>query len=358
LTVIDVHFPIISYLQSATPQQRGEAHGESFREAIAELVEIRTKLMREKNANLNADAIRQLAAIQHQATHALDHQLASELAGIAAGANLPLHQIIVLNNYTDFRDIEVPEQGCSAIYVHRGNGRIAGQTWDMHRSAKRFVCCLQIPAENGTPQQVVFSVVGCLGMMGYTTGGRMIGVNNLNTHGAVPGVIWPAVIRKLLQASNRRQEREILQTAQLTSGRSFLLAGPEGGEFWEAMPGLQEQVSALHGQQTGSLFHTNHCLGQQTQARENSQALSSTTHARYQLLEKKIGSVSDLNSGWELLNDHEGYPLSICSNYQTSAQDPSVTCGGGVGDLNTGQVRLWRGDKRYDENYVEHTFQL
>lgn len=356
--MIDIDFPVLKYDSAANSHERGAIHGESFREAIAELVEIRTSLMREKNPLMNSDAIRQLAGLQHQATLAFDREICEELEGIAAGARLPLHQIIVLNNYTDFRDIEITDQGCSAIYVKRGDQRIGGQTWDMHRSAKRFVCCLQIPGQQGPDHQVVFSVVGCLGMMGFVSGGRMIGVNNLNTVGAVPGVIWPAVIRKLLQAGNRQQEREILRTAPLSSGRSFLLAGPEGGEFWEAMPGLQQQVSALTADQTGALFHTNHCLGQITQPRENAKALSSTTHARFQLLEKKIDSVVDLNSGWELLNDHEGYPLSICSNYQTSAQDPSVTCGGGIGDLNTGQVRLWRGDKLYDDNFIEHTFQL
>jgi isopenicillin-N N-acyltransferase-like protein len=356
--VTDVDFPVLTFASAASPQARGAAHGESFREAIGELVEIRTRLMCQKNPQLNRESIRQLAGLQHQATRAFDPELGEELEGIAAGASLPLHQIIVLNNYTDFRDIEVPDQGCSAIYVQRGDQRIAGQTWDMHRSAKHFVCCLQIPGQQQAPAQVVFSVVGCLGMMGFVSGGRMVGVNNLNTIGAVPGVIWPAVIRKLLAAGNRQQEREILRTAPLTSGRSFLLAGPEGGEFWEAMPGLQQQVSALTVDQAGALFHTNHCLGDIARTRENSKSLSSTTHARYQLLEKKIDSVIDLNSGWELLNDHEGYPLSICSNYQTSAQDPSVTCGGGIGDLNTGQVRLWRGDKLYDQNFIEHSFQM
>lgn len=356
--MLDVYFPIIEYSSNLDSRQQGEIHGESWREAIIELVEIRTGLMIERNPALDDQSIERLAAVQFEATRAFDQNLATELEGIAAGANVPVRDIVILNNYTDFRDIEVLEQGCSAIYIRNSSQSIAGQTWDMHRSAKRFVCCIRIPADDHQPEQIAFSVVGCLGMMGYASGGIMIGVNNLNTLGAVPGAVWPAVIRKLMQTSDRQQQREIIRTAPLTSGRSFLLADRAGGEFWEAMPGLQEQVSVVQPGQDGFIFHTNHCLSPQAQQRENTAALSSTTHDRFSLIEKKIDSVVDIDSAWDLLNDHEGYPKSICSNYQTSAQDPSVTCGGAVGDLKTGEVRLWRGDRMYDENFVEHKFEL
>ncbi len=356
--MIDVDFPIIEYSANKTPQEWGQMHGEAWREAIRELVAIRTDLLREKNAQFNPDTIRALAAQQWKVTEDFDSDLASELAGIAAGAAVAIDDIVVLNNYTDFRDIEVPDQGCSTIYVHRNENRLAGQTWDMHGSAKRFLCVLKIPADQNRPESVVLSLVGCVGMMGYSRRGSMVGVNNINTSHARPGVLWPAVIRKLVHANSFAQQHEILPSAPLTSGRCFLLADREGGQLWEAMPELIECVGSLAGATSGQLFHTNHCVGNQSKEREIVSARSSTTEIRYRLLERKIGAVVDLQSAWDLLNDHEGYPRSICSHFQSMSFDPSFTCGGAIGDLGTGQVRMWRGDKLYDKNFVEHEFQL
>lgn len=382
----DVDFPIIKYQENDPPRQRGRQHGESFKDAIAELIEIRTRLMLEKNPKLDQIAIETYAAQQWEATCKFDSLLGEELQGIAEGAGISLTELVILNNYTDFRDIEVESQGCSVVYVNRDGNRVAGQTWDMHRSAKRFVCCLHLPAgvsdsshENDRSdavhqEMVIFSVVGCVGMMGFvsdrsSTGNlsahanslpklRMVGVNNLNTLGAKPGILWPAIIRKLLAEPDRQRQRELLKSSPLTSGRSFLLAGREGAEFWEVTPEVQECVSHLPSNHQGHLFHTNHCLGQMTQKVENVAFLSSTTHRRYELIQQKIDAVNDLETAWQLLNDHEGYPQSICSNFQTSSQDPSVTCGGAVADLDSGLIRLWRGDPLYDTNSIQHTFGL
>lgn len=356
--MIDVEFPIIEYASGRSYRQWGQFHGESYREAIRELVEIRTALLREKNPLFSTTTIAPLAARQWQATLAYDTQLANELAGIAEGAAISLDQLVVLNNYTDFRDLELTDEGCSTVYFHKNGNRIAGQTWDMHGSAKRYLCCIKIPAEDDRDLSIVLSIVGCVGMMGYTSRGSMVGVNNINTDQARPAVLWPVVIRKLIHAKNLNEQRQIIRSAPLSSGRTFLLADQEGGEFWEAMPDLSECVGRLGGMDSGHLFHTNHCLGSATRLREVRQALSSTTHTRFQLLERKIGSAFDKNSGWDLLNDHEGYPRSICSNFQTTSVDPSITCGGAIGDLGTTEIRMWRGDKLHDASFIERTFCL
>ncbi len=382
----DVDFPIISFQVNDSPRQRGLQHGETFKDAIAELIDIRTRLMLEKNPSLNQIAIEKYAAQQWEVTCQFDSLLGEELQGIAEGAGVSLTDLVILNNYTDFRDIEVESQGCSVVYVNRDGNRIAGQTWDMHRSAKRFVCCLHLPAGASDSSQendrsnaidremIIFSVVGCVGMMGFVSDRsasgssnahaavpqtlRMVGVNNLNTLRAKPGILWPVMIRKLLAEPDRHRQRELLKSSPLTSGRSFLLAGGQGAEFWEVTPEVQECVSHLSVDQQGHLFHTNHCLGQLTKKVENAGSLSSTTHRRYELIQRKINSVTDLETAWKLLNDHEGYPQSICSNFQTSSQDPSVTCGGAVADLDSGLIRLWRGDPLYDTNSIQHTLGL
>ncbi len=355
--MIDAGFPIITYSAGSTGRERGRIHGESSRAAIAELAAIRRELMVQKNPGLSQSKITILAKEQWAQTLWYDSVTADEIAGISEGAKLSLEELIVLNNYTDFRDIEVPDQGCSVIYLNQKHP-IAGQTWDMHSTAKNYVCCIQIEADEPSEQQVIFSLVGCVGLMGFNGRGLMVGVNNINTSGARPGVIWPVLIRKLLDRDSLGSMRELLTTAPVTSGHSYLLASPNEAEFWEVMPDLAEKISRIALPERGHLIHTNHCLGKTSQLREMAAAQSSTTHVRYGLLEKKIDRVQSFTEAYGLLNDHENYPQAICSNYQTGAQDPSVTCGGALGDLSNGKIAMWRGDELYDTNFVRHDFKL
>ena len=87
-------------------------------------------------------------------------------------------------------------------------------------SAMRFVCVIHIPGE-----MLLFSLAGCLGMMGYHSSGCMVGVNNLNSTDARSGVLWPALVRSTLNQINQmpcasiyvRQKSYI--SAQLFSSR-------------------------------------------------------------------------------------------------------------------------------------------
>jgi isopenicillin-N N-acyltransferase-like protein len=353
----DAGFPIIKYLPNQSARARGQSHGESFRQAIGELARIRRDLMIQKNPGLRPERIADLAARQWAATEQFEPEIADEVEGIAEGAKLSIEDLVVLNNYTDFRDIHVPDQGCSVIYVNRGEP-LAGQTWDMHASAKNYVCCLEIPAPVPDERQIVFSLVGCVGLMGFNGRGLMVGVNNINTDGARPGVLWPVVIRHMLRSSTFDEMRRRLVAAPVTSGHSYLIANRRQAEFWEVMPDLAEKVSALASGDRGHLFHTNHCLGPRSRSREIVSAQSSTTHVRFGLLEKKLDRVQSFGDAYGLLNDHENYPQAICSNFQSGVQDPSVTCGGALGDLASGKITLWRGDELYDGNFVRHDLHL
>lgn len=355
----DQGFPVIEYRRGDAPREWGRAHGEAFREGIAELHDIRYGLMRQKNASLDDDSIERLAAEQWDATSRLNPELADEMRGISDGSGLSPAHVVIVNNYTDFRDIQMPDEGCSAVFVDTGEGPIAGQTWDMHGSAKRYVCCLRVPAQDG--EMVLFSLVGCVGMMGYSSWGAMVGVNNINTDGARPGAVWPAVVRETLAERSHDAMVERLTTAEVTSGHNYLVASHHAdsrAEMWEVMPDLAEMADRYRGAERPRLFHTNHCLGERAVSRETPGSMNSSTHIRYGLLEKKIDAADTFDDVYDLLNDHENYPQSICSNHQTSDQDPSVTCGGAVGDLATRRVVMWRGDELHDDNFVRHEFRL
>ena len=49
---------------------------------------------------------------------------------------------------------------------------------------------------------------------------------------------------------------------------------------------------------------------------------------------------------------------SICSHFESNAQDPSTTCGGALGSFKHNKFRFWRGCKEYDQNYIAYNFKL
>jgi isopenicillin-N N-acyltransferase-like protein len=348
----DLNFPYIKYPHGKTHKEWGILHGEQFAGPIKDLCHIRKDLMLKKNPALEPDLDR-LAKAQFEVSREFSPNLCAELQGISIGAKVSMTDIIILNNYTDFRDIQLPEEGCSSAHLQR-NGKIsAGQTWDMHQTAKNFVCVLHL-FENGQ-DNLLFSLVGCLGLMGISSNNCLVGVNNINTKNAKAGLIWPILVRAMLNEKNLSDMRSVLQKAPVTSGHNYLLSSKEGAEHWETSPRYSEKVSELSAGEDRFIFHTNHCLGPQNSSLEIKESISSTTFNRFNILEEKKDSIMDLN---KIFKDHEGYPKSICSHFESGAQDPSMTCGGAVADYSENKYTLWRGCPEHDKNFMEYEFIL
>ncbi len=348
-------FPYIEYQPGKSSIEWGQTHGEEFRDAIKELALIRRDLMLKKNPSLMR-ALDELALMQLKLSSQFAPHLALEIEGIAKGANLSLTDLVILNNYTDFRDISLPEEGCSTVHIQTPTEVLSGQTWDMHRSAKNYMCLIHVPPTESHTAQLVLTLVGCVGLMGVNTNNCLIGVNNINTSNAKTGLIWPILVRKTLEANCLGEMRKTLLSAPVTSGHNYLISSPLGGEHLEITPSVTEKVSALNSGQVGSIFHTNHCLGYEIEKLEDKSSMSSTTFDRYDLLSQKSYKVTDLVDFKNLLTDHDHFPKSICSHFENGAQDPSFTCGGGVSDLKKGIHLFWRGCPAHDQDYKEYQF--
>lgn len=345
----DQGFPLIKY-EGQSPLEWGRMHGESFRDGIKELAQIRQELMLAKNPRLKSK-LKELADMQWQASAAYAPALMEEVQGIVDGSGLTKLDLVILNNYTDFRDIQLPEEGCSTVHIQNENHTLAGQTWDMHKSAKNYLCLIHVPATENAPEMLSFSLVGCLGLMGINSHGLLIGVNNINTTNATAGILWPLYVRRLLRERSVTAARPFLEDAPVTSGHNYIVSDKAQGEHWEVTPRLSERVGFVAAGSTGHAFHTNHCLGPKVQEHEDTSSSSSTTHVRWQHLEKLVPAVKDLEDFFGLLTSHEGYPKALCSHFESGAQDPSFTCGGGIADLTAGRGRFWRGCPQEDRNY-------
>ena len=349
----DQKFPVIIYPPNKTPLFLGRMHGECFKKGIQELSGIRKELLLERGPSLKNNW-ESLAMKQFSATKEYSPDLAEELTGLAQGAELSIPHIILLNNYTDFRDLE--DNGCSTVHFQKSNSVFAGQTWDMHKSAKDYCAVLQIPEQENLPSVILFTLVGCLGMTGINTEGLFIGINNINTQYARPRVLWPAIVRHCLKNKDYSSMKTSLLDSPITSGHNYMLSGRRQAQHWEILPQKAQMVDKLDQGESGAIFHTNHCLGDETKSFEMKDKISSTSHIRLDLLRKKAPSITSFPDLLSLLTDHENYPRSICGHFEANSMDPSSTCGGVAADLVNGDCHFWRGCPEYDDNHIHRRF--
>lgn len=346
------------------PGARGEAHGELWRAPIQELVELRCGLALRRGGfrdrgQLEAAAERHLPVLDGEAP-----TLAAELRGIARAAGVTPAQLVVLNHYTDLRDLPpelrdepVPGDrsepaddpacdpgGCTAVYVPgEGQGAVLGQTWDMHGSARPFVRVMRIRPRGGDDEVVCFTLTGCLGMMGIAASGVALTINNLFTTDGQIGLVWPALVRTLLAAPSAAAARERLGRARLGGGRNFMLA--DGREFFGLECSAQLQVLTQVGASAAHL-HTNHCFDPVLRRRERVPR-SSTTFRRMELATTLYVQQRprDAEGLWALLGSHDGHPRSLCSHVGEASgeADTSRTCGAMVMGLVGGAVLVGAG---------------
>ncbi len=351
------------------PRAQGRAHGEAFRPLIRELAEIRLQRTVDQTGLSHEDVLT-VAEAHLPILGRWDAASLEELEGIAEGAGITPALAVVLNHYTDLKDLRpnspsvrrllgrvepagTPEpergnqqEGCSAIYVRGAEGPMLAQTWDMHGSAEPYVMLLGVPAEAGRPGAWVLTVVGCVGMAGLNDRGLGVTINNLRSRDAGIGLVWPSLVRRMLREERLGPAWEVLRDAPLGAGHHYLLASPEGIAALESS-GERKQTLREPGSNPEAFVHTNHCLDPEVEACSTVPE-GSTTFQRYRFLQERLApehaASLDARGLWALLGSHEGYPRSVCTHL-ASLDDPHavLTCGAISMNLSAGEVLVARG---------------
>ena len=342
----------VGLFEEASPAARGEAHGERWRPAIHELAAIRAELTIAKSAMRTREEVLAVARLHLPVLAAYDADLHAELVGIARGAALTPEEIVVLNHYTDLRDVprsvidgagageggEPEEGGCTAVYIPGVAAPVLGQTWDMHGTAEPYVRLLHLRPRGGDEEYLCFTLAGCLGMTGLSARGVGVTINNLPSTDAQIGVVWPALVRALLREPSAAAARDRLMATPLSSGHHYMIA--DGHDFYGVETSGRLKVVTQQGGRAAHL-HTNHCFDPVLRKVEKV-ARTSTTFRRMEIASTLYVQQRprDADELWDFLSSHEGYPRSICSHVDDAGGDPSAsrTCGRMVLDLGRGRV--------------------
>jgi len=322
------------------PRERGRVHGESFRGEIRTLAELRIHLCCTVGRFTGADQVLAVARRHLPVLERFDAGLAAELAGIADGAGLSAEHIVVLNHYTDLRDLEPDAgegDGCSVIWAETASGRILAQTWDMHATALPYVMML------GVEDSWLLTVTGCLGLAGMHRQRRVaVAINNLHSNDAGVGVVWPALVRKAVAADSAAAARDLIMGAPVGSGHHYLVADRRDA-FGIETSGVLRRLH--YAGQPPVYLHTNHCLDGDVAAVSRVPP-ASTTHDRYVWLRRSLDAepLRDLDDAWRRLGSTDGYPRSVCTNMATPANPhASATCGAIAMNLDSGEIRAQAG---------------
>ncbi len=330
----------------ASGRERGRMHGERFAGEIASLCEIRMYLAC-KISGFDRAALLRVADEHLPVLRAFDLELYEELVGIAEGAGLPASQIVVLNQYTDLRDLKPGpaagqeghgdfDGGCTMLWARAKGGPIFAQTWDMHATAIPYVMMMRLPDVAGG-DAFMLSLTGCLGMAGLNARGVSVGINNLTSTDARIGVVWSAIVRKALRAGRASEARDMLMGCQFGSGHHYLVADPEDVFSVESSG---KKCKTIFTGEAASFVHSNHCLDGDI-ATCSRVPEGSTTYDRHEAMLAEVAGkpIADVRDAFTRLGSHKGYPRSICTNMATP-ENPhaAATCAGIAMDCNSREV--------------------
>lgn len=328
-------------LPAASGFERGLFHGRALRDEIAAIAAIRSELCLAQGMFRSDEELLRIASLHLPVLEAFDADLYAEMLGIAEGAGQSPERIVVLNHYTDLKDLDPrvvlgerakpsrdldKEEDCTAVVAATEDGAVLAQTWDMHGSASPFVVAIHLPSVGDVPEAWMLSIAGCLGMAGMNRAGLGVTINNLKSGDARVGLLWPALVRRVLRETGAGEARDVVTSAPLGSGHHYLVADPERAYGIETSGTLRDVWAQADLTELGNGFHhENHCLGTEV-AQVSSISPTSTTLSRHAFMQQQMPArrASDL---WARLTSHDGYPRSVCTHLASPEQPHAMlTC--------------------------------
>lgn len=333
--------PILDLGAPASYRELGERHGAEWGEKAAALFGIRWALTRKRSRIKDTSRLVRLAQAHVPFLAEYSPTLHEELLGLASTSGLEPWQLVILNHYTDFRDIPPDTGGCSVLFAPLPSGPVIAQTWDMHGTAEPFVGVLRLKPPDG-PAAVLFTIAGCQGMCGLNDHGVAVCINNLTPKDGRIGALWPSLVREMLKRDTAAGAREVLAKAPLGSGHNYMVAD-ETRIYNVETTAIEQRLT--HDDFSAYYHHTNHYLHPDLLPLALPLATASTSFDRYAAVDRWLqeSPPQTVEALWKGLGSHEGYPRSVCSHMAGSDPSSSKTCGAVICDLANRRILAHQG---------------
>jgi isopenicillin-N N-acyltransferase-like protein len=203
------------------------------------------------------DALRPTLTAYGAAIAAATPALASELAGLAAGAGLPYEEALLLQLRREIMGYhKVPTAGDCTTYARSGvppGGPVLAQTVDLNGNLDDQIAVLDLTAARTRRRSLVLSFGGLLGYLGLNADGLAVGLNLVLGGAWRPGLPPYLAIRHVLDTASTVDEAvTVLCGLRLASSRSIMLCDPTTVAYVEV---LGDQVRVVDAREA---VHTNH----------------------------------------------------------------------------------------------------
>jgi len=321
--------PVVSV--GGKPEDIGRAHGESLREEIGYMREIYGLLF-----GMSEEQIETRAATFEQATRAWHAELADEIDGIAAGANVPRYWIHALNARSEFvSQAGKSENECTSVYFD--DQKILGQNWDWLQELEPLTRILDVTHADGHRIMTV-TEPGIVAKIGLSSAGVGVGLNFLFTPAALNGVPVHVLLRALLDLRDAAEIDELIDSAGHGRAGHVLVGNAHAPGLGLEFTGKDtHRISA----RDGVITHTNHFLCEEI----DPGVTGPNSNARLARANGLLPGPDhrDWQSLRSILEDADGSDHPICRPFLPTPNWPSVKLGSVcavVMELKSGTLRV------------------
>ncbi|KNY12367.1 MULTISPECIES: C45 family autoproteolytic acyltransferase/hydolase [Achromobacter] len=327
-------FPFVSV--SGTPEARGRSYGQQ----AAARVRKSAAMYGQTLVDLGYDAMARTELIAHFAReieHFAPHYL-EEMRGIAAGADVPFEDIVMVNARTEVvakaraekkkaAELE-PGDGCTGALIlptRSANGNlIHGQNWDWRAECAETAIVLRVRNDNG-PDILTFVEAGGLARSGLNSAGVSITANYLESDRDFRqlGVPLSLIRRKVLEQQHFALAIKAVATTAKSCSNNIMLGMAAGfGVDYEC---TTDEAFPIYPGSDDLIVHANHWVSEVALSKLRDTGRASTPESAYRdwrvrrlLNEKPQLTREDLKRA---LFDDFGAPYSVCRPPRPGSHD-------------------------------------
>lgn len=327
-------FPFVSV--SGTPEARGRSYGQQ----AAARVRKSAAMYGQTLVDLGYDAMARTELIAHFAReieHFAPHYV-EEMRGIAAGADVPFEDIVMVNARTEVvakaraekkkaAELE-PGDGCTGALIlptRSANGKlIHGQNWDWRAECAETAIVLRVRNDN-SPDMLTFVEAGGLARSGLNSAGVSITANYLESDRDFRqlGVPLSLIRRKVLEQEHFALAIKAVATTAKSCSNNIMLGMAAGfGVDYEC---TTDEAFPIYPDSDDLIVHANHWVSEVALSKLRDTGRASTPESAYRdwrvrrlLNEKKYLTREDLKRA---LFDDFGAPYSVCRPPRPGSHD-------------------------------------
>ncbi|WMD18129.1 C45 family peptidase [Achromobacter seleniivolatilans] len=327
-------FPFVSV--SGTPEARGRSYGQQ----AADRVRKSAAMYGQTLVELGYDAMARTELIAHFAREIENfapHYL-EEMRGIAAGADVPFEDIVMINARTEVvakaraekkkaAELE-PGDGCTGALIlptRSANGNlIHGQNWDWRAECAETAIVLRVRNDNG-PDILTFVEAGGLARSGLNSAGVSITANYLESDRDFRqlGVPLSLIRRKVLEQQHFALAIKAVATTPKSCSNNIMIGMAAGfGLDYEC---TTDEAFPIYPGADDLIVHANHWVSEVALGKLRDTGRASTPESAYRdwrvrrlLNEKTQLTREDLKRA---LFDDFGSPYSVCRPPRPGSHD-------------------------------------